>query len=293
MLGEIPKSWIEGRRDDAARNELVRTLREVSELDAGRAVIDLLKHGVSTDSIWEGLFATAAELVLRRPTVVPVHAQTVRQRVPPCVPARANRIDTAPGAPAVGRLHAGVPAPRSQRATRSAGGRARASHGHRRRCGSVARRILRAAARSHLGRSQGIALPAAGRLRGRVRRERAPAPRPLRPALPRLQVHGGGPREPPEYGAHRVAGPDPVRLDSVLHRIRDGTEPGFRGRRSSCSARGSRDSRARADADADAGRPSLEDPEPVSAHVLVEVDPVSWTPRHCSKEVFKWQEQVP
>ena len=39
-------------------------------------MIDLLKHGVSTDSIWEGLFATAAELVLRRPTVVPVHAQT-------------------------------------------------------------------------------------------------------------------------------------------------------------------------------------------------------------------------
>ena len=76
MLGEIPKTWSQGRRDDAARNELVRTLREVSELDAGRAVIDLLKHGVSTDSVWEGLFATAAEVVLRRPTVVPVHAQT-------------------------------------------------------------------------------------------------------------------------------------------------------------------------------------------------------------------------
>ena len=76
MLGEIPKTWKQGRRDDAARNELVRTLREVSELDAGQAVIDLLKHGVSTESIWEGLFATAAELVLRRPTVVPVHAQT-------------------------------------------------------------------------------------------------------------------------------------------------------------------------------------------------------------------------
>ena len=76
MLEGIPKTWKQGRRDDAARNELVRTLREVSELDAGRAVIDLLKHGVSTDSIWEGLFATAAELVLRRPRVVPVHAQT-------------------------------------------------------------------------------------------------------------------------------------------------------------------------------------------------------------------------
>ena len=76
MLGEIPQTWKQGRRDDAARNELVRTLREVSELDAGRAVIDLLKHGVSTDSIWEGIFATAAELVLRLPAVVPVHAQT-------------------------------------------------------------------------------------------------------------------------------------------------------------------------------------------------------------------------
>ena len=76
MLGEIPKTWRQGRRDDAARNELLRTLREVSELEAGRAVIDLLKHGVSIDSIWEALFATAAELVLRRPSVVPVHAQT-------------------------------------------------------------------------------------------------------------------------------------------------------------------------------------------------------------------------
>ena len=76
MLGEIPKTWTQGRRDDAARNEFVRALREVSELDAGRAVIDLLKHGVSTESIWEALFATAAELVLRRPSVVPVHAQT-------------------------------------------------------------------------------------------------------------------------------------------------------------------------------------------------------------------------
>ena len=76
MLPEVPKTWKQGRRDDAARNGFVRTLRGASELDAGRAVIDLLKHGVSAESIWEGLFATAAELVLRRPAVVPVHAQT-------------------------------------------------------------------------------------------------------------------------------------------------------------------------------------------------------------------------
>ena len=76
MLGEVPKGWKQGRRDDAARYEFVRTLREVPELDAGRAAIGLLKRGVSADSIWEALFATAAELVLRLPRVVPVHAQT-------------------------------------------------------------------------------------------------------------------------------------------------------------------------------------------------------------------------
>ena len=113
MLGEIPKTWKQGRRDDTARKDLVRTLREVSELDAGRAVVDLLKHGVSTDSIWEGLFATAAELVLRLPTVVPVHAQTSANAFSLCVPARASRGNTASGALAVGGFHAGLPAPRS------------------------------------------------------------------------------------------------------------------------------------------------------------------------------------
>ena len=76
MLGDVPKGWKQGRRDDGARNEFVRTLREVPELDAGRAALDLLKRGVSAASIWEGIFATAAELVLRQPRVVPVHAQT-------------------------------------------------------------------------------------------------------------------------------------------------------------------------------------------------------------------------
>ena len=67
MLGEIPKTWKQGRRDDAARNELVRTLREVSELDAGRAgmlsatqratrnrSLCLLKSAVGPESIGGG-----------------------------------------------------------------------------------------------------------------------------------------------------------------------------------------------------------------------------------------------
>ena len=108
VLGQIPQTWKQGRRDDAARNELVRTLREVSELDAGRAVIDLLKHGVSTDSIWEGIFATAAELVLRLPAVVPVHAQTSANAFHYVFRHARADDNAASGALAVGGLHAGL-----------------------------------------------------------------------------------------------------------------------------------------------------------------------------------------
>ena len=225
MLGDIPKAWRRGRRDDAARNELVRTLREVSELDAGRAVIDLLKHGVSADSIWEALFATAAELVLRRPTVVPVHAQTSANAFH-----HVFRHARTEATQLLALLQSAAFMPGFRRRVRNARPDLRideleplAVSG--RRLGSVARGILRAAARSHLRRSQGIALPATRRLRGHVRRQCAPAPGSQRPAVPRLQVHGGRPREPPGNGVHRVAGPDSVRSDGVFHRIRNSAEP--------------------------------------------------------------------
>ena len=196
MLGEIPKTWEQGRRDDTARNELVRTLREVSELDAGRAVVDLLKHGVSTDSIWEGLFATAAELVLRLPTVVPVHAQTSANAFHYVFRhARAEETQL------LALLQSAAFMPGFRRRVRNARPNLRvdeleplAVSGDG--AGSVARRILRAAARSHLRRSQSIALPATRRLCRHVRRQCAPATRSQRPAVPRLQVHGGRPGEP-------------------------------------------------------------------------------------------------
>ena len=73
----------------------------------------------------------------------------IRQRVPLRVPARARREHAASGAPAVSGVHAGLPAPRWQRASRSAYRRAGTSRGLRQRRGRVARGILRTAARSH------------------------------------------------------------------------------------------------------------------------------------------------
>jgi len=73
---EIPESWKHGRDDVGARRELRASLYQVSEEAAGAFVVELLRQGISPESIWEVLFATAAELLMSQPSIVLVHAQT-------------------------------------------------------------------------------------------------------------------------------------------------------------------------------------------------------------------------
>ena len=75
-LASIPASWRSGREDAGARTALLRALREVSEEEAGAAIVEHLRSGVAPATIWEALFAAAAELIVRLPGIVPVHAQT-------------------------------------------------------------------------------------------------------------------------------------------------------------------------------------------------------------------------
>jgi hypothetical protein len=75
-LREIPAAWQQGRDDAGARQALPAALRQSSQQDAGALVVEQLRHGTSPATIWQALFAAAAELVLRAPGVVPVHAQT-------------------------------------------------------------------------------------------------------------------------------------------------------------------------------------------------------------------------
>lgn len=75
-LHEIPQSWKQGRDDASARRELRAALYEVSEEAAGPVVVELLKQGISPEAIWRVLFDTAAELLMREPSIVQLHAQT-------------------------------------------------------------------------------------------------------------------------------------------------------------------------------------------------------------------------
>jgi hypothetical protein len=75
-LREIPESWKHGRDDIGARRELRASLYRMSEEAAGAFVVELLRQGISPESIWRVLFDTAAELLMRQPSIVLVHAQT-------------------------------------------------------------------------------------------------------------------------------------------------------------------------------------------------------------------------
>ncbi len=75
-LREIPRNWMQGHNDPGARAELHAALYRVSEEEAGAVVIALLRQGFSPEAIWQVLFETAAELLLHRPGIVPLHAQT-------------------------------------------------------------------------------------------------------------------------------------------------------------------------------------------------------------------------
>ncbi|MGI6415210.1 MAG: hypothetical protein ACOX1P_06030 [Thermoguttaceae bacterium] len=76
LANEIPAGWQQGKPDRQATLELLRALREESENEAAGRTVALLKTGVAPQSIWDGLLLAAAELVVRQPGIVALHAAT-------------------------------------------------------------------------------------------------------------------------------------------------------------------------------------------------------------------------
>ena len=73
---KIRPDWQSGRPDPTATTKLLSALRDGSERDASEQVVKLLNQGAAPASIWDGLRAGAAELLLRQPGIVSLHAVT-------------------------------------------------------------------------------------------------------------------------------------------------------------------------------------------------------------------------
>jgi hypothetical protein len=80
-VDQIGDQWLAGKHDSGATTELLQALRSVSADEASQLVIEQLNRGVSVGSIFDALFAFSAELTMRQPAIVPLHAMTTTNAI--------------------------------------------------------------------------------------------------------------------------------------------------------------------------------------------------------------------
>jgi hypothetical protein len=68
--------WRDGKPSDEATADLLDVLRQGSDEDACEKVVALLNKGVAPQSVWDGLFGGAGELLMRQPGIVALHSLT-------------------------------------------------------------------------------------------------------------------------------------------------------------------------------------------------------------------------
>ncbi|MGE5193428.1 MAG: hypothetical protein ACM3U2_13115 [Deltaproteobacteria bacterium] len=76
LADKIRGEWLEGRLDAGATTEFLATLRQASDLDAPKAVVEMLNRGIAPQSLWDALLDGAGEVLMRRPGIVGLHAVT-------------------------------------------------------------------------------------------------------------------------------------------------------------------------------------------------------------------------
>ena len=76
LVEKVGATWHEGKQDDGAAAALLATLRNGSERDAAGHVVRMLNDGVGAQSVWDAILCGAAELTMREPNIVSLHAVT-------------------------------------------------------------------------------------------------------------------------------------------------------------------------------------------------------------------------
>ena len=98
-----------GQVSPEAGADLLASLRSAGPAEACEQVVELLNKGVDPASLWDGLFLTAGELLMRQPGIVGIHCVTATQCPALRLPGQRQRRDAPAAAAASGRLFAHVP----------------------------------------------------------------------------------------------------------------------------------------------------------------------------------------
>jgi len=73
---KVREDWQLGKPDASATKTLLETIRTASAEDAAAEATKLLNDGISPDSLWDAVSLASAELMMRSPGIVAIHATT-------------------------------------------------------------------------------------------------------------------------------------------------------------------------------------------------------------------------
>lgn len=76
LVAEAPDGWRRGRVDPDVSGRLLEKLRSVARADVGALVLEQLAAGHAPSSLWDGARLLAAELMIRKPGIIALHATT-------------------------------------------------------------------------------------------------------------------------------------------------------------------------------------------------------------------------
>jgi hypothetical protein len=68
--------WVEGKLDDGATRELLAVFRKGTNDEASDLAAEVIKRGVSPQSVWDAIHCGAGELLMRQPGILALHSVT-------------------------------------------------------------------------------------------------------------------------------------------------------------------------------------------------------------------------
>lgn len=81
LLAKRPIAGETTRNDVAAANDLIAGIRIGPAQDTAKQAVEIMSAGVSPKSVWDGVFVSAGELLMRQPGIVALHGLTTANAV--------------------------------------------------------------------------------------------------------------------------------------------------------------------------------------------------------------------
>ena len=81
LLEKISPHWREGNESDDATSELVTTLHDCSPQEASEQVVEMINQGISLQSIWNAIYASSGELMMRQRGIIALHSVTTTNAI--------------------------------------------------------------------------------------------------------------------------------------------------------------------------------------------------------------------